>query len=76
MIDGGQHSAPCKRIVAAFPGYKNKKAVFGPQVAELIDLPAMRVKCPHFDVWIAKLETLRAPAAAPDMTLHPAPGTV
>ena len=58
MIDDGQHSAPSKRIIAHFSEYKRLKATTGPQVAELIGLPAIRAKCPHFDEWIRRLERL------------------
>ncbi len=65
QIDGGQHTAPSKRIIAIVPGYENKKAVTGPLIAESIGLPAIRAKCPHFDAWVGKLETLRTLAPAP-----------
>ena len=57
-IDDGQHSAPSKRIIAHFSEYKKLKATAGPQVAELIGLPAIRAECPHFDAWISRLERL------------------
>lgn len=49
LIDDGQHTAPSKRIVAAFPDYEAAKAAIGPQVGELIGIQAIRNKCPHFD---------------------------
>ena len=58
MIDDGQHSAPSKRIIAHFSEYKRLKVTTGPQVAELIGLPAIRAKCPHFHEWIGRLEQL------------------
>lgn len=59
-IDDGQHTAPSKRIIAQFPDYKNQKTTIGPQMAELIGLPAIRAKCPHFDAWVKRLEALGA----------------
>lgn len=60
LIDDGQHTAPSKRIIAQFPDYKNQKTTMGPQMAEMIGLPAIRAKCPHFDAWISRLEGLGA----------------
>lgn len=59
-IDDGQHTAPSKRIIAQFPDYKNQKTTIGPQMAEMIGLPAIRAKCPHFDAWVSRLERLGA----------------
>jgi Domain of unknown function (DUF4276) len=58
LIDDGPQSAPSKRIMAHLPAYKDAKAVVGPQVAELIGLDTIRAKCPHFDAWLSRLETL------------------
>ena len=58
LIDDGQSTAPSKRIIAEFPDYEGAKAVVGPQVAELIGLETIRAACPHFDKWLAVLETL------------------
>ena len=60
LIDDGQHTAPSKRIIAKFPDYKNQKTTIGPQMAELIGLPAIRARCPHFDAWVKRLEGLGA----------------
>ncbi len=76
LIDEGHHSAPRKRIESVIGRYKNEHALIGPQVAELIGLPTIRAKCPHFDAWITKLETLRPLDSSPDMPLQPAPADV
>lgn len=57
-IDDGQLTAPSKRIIDQFPGYGKQKTTIGPQMAEMIGLPAIREKCPHFDEWISRLERL------------------
>jgi len=58
LINDGQHTAPSKRIIQEFPDYERAKAAIGPQVAELIGLPAMRGCCPHLDRWMNRLESL------------------
>lgn len=57
-VDDGQDTAPSKRIIDQFPAYEKLKTVVGPQMAELIGLPAIRTKCPHFDSWLSRLERL------------------
>ncbi len=57
-IDDGQDTAPSKRIIAHFSEYKKLKTTIGPQMAELIGLPVIRGRCPHFDAWISRLELL------------------
>lgn len=58
LIDDGQHSAPSKRIIKEFPDYAGAKPVVGPQIAELIGLETIRIKCPHFAAWLSRLEKL------------------
>ncbi len=58
LINDGQHTAPSKRIIGAFPDYGRSKAAIGPQVADLIGLKLIRYCCPHFDSWIKRLESL------------------
>lgn len=53
-INDGKTTAPSKRIISAFPGYRKTSA--GPAIAAHIGLPALRQACPHFDSWIRKLE--------------------
>jgi Domain of unknown function (DUF4276) len=58
LIDDGQDSAPSKRIISQIPEYELAKSVVGPQVAVLIGLDVIRAKCPHFNAWLSRLETL------------------
>jgi hypothetical protein len=60
LIDDGKTTAPSKRIIAELPDYDGKKPVVGPLIAELIGLPVLRAKCPHFSQWVEKLEQLGA----------------
>jgi Domain of unknown function (DUF4276) len=57
-IDDGPTTAPSKRIINVIPGYEDRKASAGPDIAEFIGLAAIRDKCPHFDHWLARLEGL------------------
>jgi hypothetical protein len=47
---------PSKRIQAAVPSYD--KAAAGPIIAQHIGLSVIRSKCPHFNDWLTKLESL------------------
>lgn len=58
LINDGPQTAPSKRIITQFPDYEKSKSVFGPQLAELIGLATIRSKCPHFDKWLKRLESL------------------
>lgn len=58
LINDGPETSPSKRIIAEFPAYKGAKSVVGPQVAEIIGLDGIRLRCPHFNGWISKLEKL------------------
>lgn len=55
-INDGKTTAPSKRIIEIFPGYRGRKTSAGPAIAAHIGLPALRQACPHFDGWIRKLE--------------------
>jgi hypothetical protein len=57
-INDGDPTAPSKRIIELLPAYEGLKATAGPDIAELIGLPVLRAKCPHFDAWITRLENL------------------
>ncbi len=57
-IDDGESTAPSKRIIAELPQYAARKASAGPIIAERIGLEILRPKCPHFDGWLARLESL------------------
>ena len=58
LINHGQQTAPSKRVIAQFPGYGKAKATFGPPLAERIGLQVIRSKCPHFNMWLSRLESL------------------
>ncbi|MEH1882074.1 DUF4276 family protein [Nostoc sp.] len=58
LINDGQQTAPSKRIIAQFPDYGKSKSAFGPQLAELIGLEVIRSRCPHFNAWLSRLESL------------------
>lgn len=55
-INDSPITAPSKRIVDIFPGYK--KVVNGPMVAGRIGLEHIRGECTHFDKWVSWLESL------------------
>ena len=57
-INGGDATAPSKRIIKHVPVYeRNKKRVGGPAVAA-IPLAVLRKRCPHFGTWLGRLEAL------------------
>jgi Domain of unknown function (DUF4276) len=58
LIDDGPQTAPSKRILAIIPDYEDAKPAVGPDVAELIGLDVIRAKCPHFNAWLSRLESL------------------
>ena len=58
LINDGEDTAPSKRIIEQFPTYERLKATVGPQMAGLIGLHKIRAACPHFDVWVRRLEQL------------------
>jgi len=57
-IDQGESTAPSKRIIAEIPEYDGLKSSAGPQIVQAIGLAAIRAKCPHFDAWVKRLESL------------------
>mgnify|MGYP001791409139 CR=1 FL=1 len=60
LINGGEHTAPSKRIIDVFPDYKKAKTTFGPQLAAKVGLSVIRDRCSHFNEWLSKLESLDA----------------
>lgn len=62
LINDGPTTAPSKRLAKIIKGYyseyENMKVVYGSLLAQDIGLPAIRNKCPHFNEWITKLESL------------------
>jgi hypothetical protein len=57
-IDDGQDSAPSKRIAGEIPEYVVAKRTAGPLIALEIGLQRIREKCPHFNAWLTRLESL------------------
>lgn len=57
-INESSQTAPSKRIIKYLPNYKEQKAQVGPLVAKDIGINTLRKKCPHFNGWINKLESL------------------
>lgn len=57
-VNDGKETAPSKRVLKACTSYK--KRLHGPLIAQEITLDVIRDKCPHFDGWIKKIETLKA----------------
>lgn len=55
-INDSIHTAPCKRIQKLMPAYE--KTFHGPLIAQEIGLETLRRACPHFDVWLDRLEQL------------------
>lgn len=55
-IDEGEETAPSKRIVKLFPGYR--KPLHGPLAVGRVGLQRVRAVCPHFDEWLVALESL------------------
>lgn len=56
-VNGGDLTSPSNRIIAEIPEHRSNKpnAV---SVLENIGLPTIRCRCPHFDAWVSRLETL------------------
>lgn len=66
LIDDGADTAPSMRIVKEIPGYAGRKVSAGPRILGRIGLPTLRLKCPHFDAWICKLEALAGRPTLPE----------
>lgn len=62
LIDDGSQTAPSKQIINQFAEYGYAKARVGPQVAERIGLTKIRSRCPHFEMWLGRLEQIGAKA--------------
>jgi Domain of unknown function (DUF4276) len=56
QINGGEETAPSKRILAAFPAYQ--KVTHGLAAARAIGISHIRAKCAHFDAWVKSLLAL------------------
>lgn len=57
-IDEEATTAPSKRIINHVPIYDRLKVRVGAPAAAAIGLPRLRAKCPHFNAWVSRLETL------------------
>jgi hypothetical protein len=55
-INDSEQTAPSKRIKALYAGYQKPRQ--GVLIALSIGLNVMRTRCPHFNEWIGKLESL------------------
>ena len=54
LINGGEDTAPSKRILKSIPGFD--KATAGIAVLEKIGLDTLRNRCPHFAAWLTQIE--------------------
>ena len=56
-INDNSNTAPSKRIERIEPEYH--KVIDGTLIAEMIGLNIIRDKCPRFNCWVTKLESLQ-----------------
>ena len=56
MINDSNKTAPSKRLMNSIRGYS--KVAYGSLLAQEIGLPKIRAKCPRFNDWITKLESI------------------
>ena len=54
-INDGPQTAPSKRIIDIFPGYKGLKTTAGPDIADLTGIKTLGERCPHFSDWLTTL---------------------
>ena len=57
-INDSKDTAPSKRIIKFYPEYKFNKPIYANIICSNIGLKKIREKCPHFDNWIKKLESI------------------
>lgn len=55
-VDDGPATAPSKRLLELWPAYQ--KPLDGPRILQAMGLARVRSVCPHFDAWLARLESL------------------
>jgi Domain of unknown function (DUF4276) len=55
-INGGEATAPSKRILSIFPNGTYSKTEHGPLIAEATGIDAIRAKCPAFNEWVGRLQ--------------------
>lgn len=58
LINGGETTAPSKRIMQLIPSYDGRKVSVAPLMVQKIGLETVRSQCPHFDQWLTQLECL------------------
>jgi hypothetical protein len=58
LINDGEQTAPSKRIGKEIPQHLGAKRTAGPIIAAGIGLERIREKCPHFNAWLTRLESL------------------
>jgi len=51
-------TSPSHRIIDTIPVFEKQKATVGPTIADAIGLNLIREKCPEFDKWVKKMETI------------------
>ncbi len=56
-INDDSQAAPSKRL-QTLCSENYRKAAMGKAIAEAVGIPTMREKCPHFNEWLNKLESL------------------
>ena len=56
-INDNKNTAPSKRILRIIPEYN--KVTYGSLIAKKIGLENIRAKCPRFNCWVTKLESLQ-----------------
>jgi hypothetical protein len=56
LVNDRPETSPSHRLLDLFPSYDKK--LHGPEIIELAGLAEIRVYCPRFDSWVARLETL------------------
>ncbi len=57
-INEGYETCPSRRIYKLIPPYEALKASVGPAAAKEIGISMIREKCPHFNEWVTKMESL------------------
>lgn len=55
-IDDDPNTAPSKRVLGAYPGYR--KVLDGTLAAQAVGIGRMRQECPHFREWFEHLQAL------------------
>lgn len=55
-INNNPNTAPSKRVLALYPGYR--KVIEGTQAAKSVGIASMRMACHHFREWVEVLENV------------------